>query len=506
MDNCSVNLGIMEENNEDVVCLDDEFKEEVEDLIDNTTILTPTKCLSSNDKSVQKVLIDINFRNKKTYFAFHEEFIEIIKKYYKDKIDDLDISDDASNKRICISEKLVKKSDSFLIDTTPNIDNIKNAAESTPRYTSFSQVILSNIKDQEEEKSVSTNSANKCFNCDKGTHSLRQCPEPKNMIKIRKARNEFNRRELRYHDNDEYADLVPGQLSDDLKSALGLTDNQLPLHIYKMRNYGYPMAWLEEAKVYYSGLQILTDKNIEFGGDNIRDSFKYDIQRIYDFPGFNVSPNLPFVDKHRLFNLPPMQAHHSKEEFILSLGNDFVVNGYKKRKLRDLIEKLDTSTNVEDVEMDVDNDMYHNQTVTNESSSINLSNKSPEDGELSNNSDNSLNCEELNMERNKLLTELSEINDSQSENDTNLLKSGTNNKRVEESGDIQQGHVETTIFGCPVLPSFSPYEILPSNVKFQEGVCDVIAFENLSESTGKYEKMKGLIKKVRVFVKEHQKD
>lgn len=447
------------------------------------------------------MLIDINFRNKKTYFAFHEEFVGLIKQYYKDKTDDLEILDDATCKRILISEKLVKKSDSFLIDTTPNVD--KNSS-STPRYTSFSKVILSNIKDNDEEKLLATNSANRCFNCDKGSHSLRQCPEPRNMLKIRKARNDFNRKELRYHDNDEYSDLIPGQLSDELKIALGLTDNQLPLHVYKMRNYGYPIAWLEEAKVYYSGLQILTDKNDETDGNNIRDSFKYDIQKIYDFPGFNVLPSIPFVDKHRLLNLPPMQAHHSKEEFILSLG-DFVVNGYKKRKLRDTIEKFDTSTNVEDVEMDVD-DVSYSEITLNESKSINHSNNSPEDGELSNNSDQSLNCEELDKQRNQLLSELSEINDVQSQNVTSLLKDNTTEENIQQLGGIKQGHVETTIFGCPVLPSFSPFEILPSNVKFQEGVCDVIAFENLAQSTGKYENMKGIIKKVRVFVKEHQKE
>ncbi|KAL7015772.1 hypothetical protein ACKWTF_016667 [Chironomus riparius] len=470
----------------------------------SSTIKSPAKSSNIEDETVQKVLIDINFGSKKTYFALNEDFIEIIKRYYKEKIDDLDISDDASNKRICVSEKLVKKSDSFLIDTTPR----KSSAESTPRYTPFSKTILSNIKDNVEEKPVTINSSNKCFNCE-GTHSLRECPEPKNMLKIRKARNEFNKRELRYHDNDGYADLIPGQLSDDLKNALGLMDNQLPLHIYKMRNYDYPVAWLEEAKVYYSGLQILTDKNIELSGD-IRESFKYDIERIYDFPGYNVLPSLPYVDKHRLYNLPPMQAHHSKEEFISSLGDVCVVNGYKKRKLRDSIEKFDTSTNVEDVEMDVENDMPCNQSTLNESNSQNYS---PEDGELSNHSDTSLNCEELDLARNKVLTELSEINDTQSENDPNLLKVDLTEKNVdltennvEDLGGIKQGHVETTIFGCPVLPSFSPFENLPSNVNFQEGVCDVIAFENLTESTGKYEKMKGIIKKVRVFVKDHHKD
>lgn len=55
-------------------------------------------------------------------------------------------------------------------------------------------------------------------------------------------------------------------------------------------------------------------------------------------------------------------------------------------------------------------------------------------------------------------------------------------------------------FGTPLL-KFSPYDNLPPGANFQVGVSDVINFENLPDSTGSYEKMEKIIKKVRTEVK-----
>ncbi len=46
-----------------------------------------------------------------------------------------------------------------------------------------------------------------------------------------------------------YRGFTPGKLSDELRAALGCKKNQLPPFIYMMRKYGYPAAWLIEAKV-----------------------------------------------------------------------------------------------------------------------------------------------------------------------------------------------------------------------------------------------------------------
>lgn len=499
------------------------------------------------------MLIDIKFQNRKTYLAFQEEFVTLFKSYYKSKLDDIDIHDDMSHNRIVVSEKVVKKSEAFLIDKTPS----KDLDSSTPTYRkSFGSKILTDEKEPEEKKSAQRNG---CFNCDKDTHSLRDCPEPRNMKKVNKARNEFNRKELRYHDDNdnEYGSLVPGTISDELRAALGLTPSQIPLHVYRMRMFGYPPGWIEEAKIHNSGLSLFVEtdkKQLQPDADEgeMQDNdFKYDIQKIYDFPGFNVQPSQQYVDMHKVLNIPPMMPQHSKEEMIRSLDADFV-NGYKKRKIREsAIVDLTGSPQVTDTtsmtitDMDIedvnDETLPLGVTVCGGVPLPSESTKPPEpmeDGELSNDSRcASPDEEQLKEHRKKLLAEIGEssvfldtssVNSSinvtaaddsivsvnHSQLDSTIIENSENENRDNCAKDLRsteeeeqrRGHVDSTIPGCPVLPSFSSYSNLPAGGNFQQGVCDVIAFENLAESTGKYESMKQLIKKVRVFQQHHQKE
>lgn len=415
----------------------------------------------------------------------------------------MDILDDAANHRVSVSEKIVKKSESFLIDTTPMSEN-----EQTPRYTSLNTPVLSNSKKTIDDSFIAM-SSNKCFNCDQDTHGLRDCPEPRNMGKIRRARNEFNRKELRYHDDEDnqFSSLVPGALSDELKQALGLSGNEIPLHVYKMRLYGYPGGWLEDAKVQHSGLLLFTGKEKE-QTDEEKTSM-YDVQKIHDFPGFNVQPEGQFVDRHRLHQVPPMLPQQSKEFLIQSLGEN-VVNGYKKRKLR---ENDGESTFCDNVEMEIASDddevlplgktIYQNQEPSppGEDDDRPPPPESPEpepteDGELSSSSST-----DLEAKRQRLMDEIA----STDQISKNCIDENSENENRDNSSkdDITVGHVATTVFGTPVLDSFSGFEALPDGDNFMVGVSDVINFENLAESTGKYENMRELIKKVRVFQKKH---
>lgn len=486
-------------------------------------------------------MIDIKFANRKTYFAFQEELIALVKNYYKSKLDDMNILDDMLNQRIQVSEKVVKEKDSFLVDKTPNL----KTTESTPQYRkSFGKSILTDEKIV-DSKNGSSQSRGSCFNCDKTNHSLRDCPEPRNMKKINKARNEFGKNSnVRYHeDADNDRAVVPGKISDDLRAALGIHSNQIPVHVYKMRQFGYPPGWFEEAKVHNSGLSLFIEKDkkqVHPGADS--NDFKYNIQKFYDFPGFNVKPDPPFHDQHHLYHVPPMQAQQSKEAMIEALGND-VVNGYKRTKLQDS-GAIDTSgdftndkTALEASDMEIEDPssqtlplgvtVYLPPPVPSESTS-----KPPEpmeEGELDNDESGSESPDEseLTEKRKALLAEIAEssvfldtssinttlnntnastvsLNQSQftdtiNENSENENRDNTSREAAPEAN--RAGFVDSTIEGCPLLPSFSPFNALPAGEKFQEGVSDVIAFENLAESTGKYEKMKTLIKKIR-----HQKD
>jgi zinc finger CCHC domain-containing protein 8 len=446
--------------------------------------------------------------------------MDIIKRFYKKKLEEeLNIIDDPANNRIIVTEKLVKKDDDFLIDTTPTVDACTQ--ESTPRYTSLSKSALTFVRlhaDKDGQKSTPSARAS-CFNCGKCTHSLRDCPEPRNLSKIRKARNEFNRKELRYLDDEnEFSKFSPGQLSEDLKEALGIRSNEIPLHVYRMRSMGYPPAWLEEAKVYNSGLSLFIEKDKVQSHDEEHRPFKFDVQKIHDFPGFNVPPEPPFVDKHRLLNYPPMQEQHSKEFFIKSMMlGDAVINGYKKRKLKDIgVHKDTTAQHHVEADMEIEDSDDDDVCIVTQPPGTEMD-KPPspdEDGEILDESPASPSVDELQTERNQLLAELnSPFVENQSKTSTvqliekTILEENSVNENLDNSSkDIQVGHVETTIYGATVLPAFSPFDNLPAGENFKEGVCDVIAFENLAESTGKYETMKGLIRKVRVVLKDHHKD
>lgn len=77
----------------------------------------------------------------------------------------------------------------------------------------------------------------------------------------------------------------------------------------------------------------------------------------------------------------------------------------------------------------------------------------------------------------------------------------------QKSSNTNQVSVKSVHLGTPILPSTSPYSKLPSSEKFSKDICDVINFENLPDSTGKYEQMSGVLQKVRsTMARLHEQD
>lgn len=48
-----------------------------------------------------------------------------------------------------------------------------------------------------------------------------------------------NNKSIRYHldDDQRFGHMIPGQISKDLRIALGLRDYELPMHIYRYMHY-----------------------------------------------------------------------------------------------------------------------------------------------------------------------------------------------------------------------------------------------------------------------------
>uniref|UniRef100_A0AC35TS91 PSP domain-containing protein n=1 Tax=Rhabditophanes sp. KR3021 TaxID=114890 RepID=A0AC35TS91_9BILA len=95
-----------------------------------------------------------------------------------------------------------------------------------------------------------------CFNCE-GSHRIVECPFPKDEAKVRKNAQENRKNRgpgngARYHADELVKNnYKPGVLSDELRTALGLGERELPVWIYRMRTKGvvkgYPPELLIES-------------------------------------------------------------------------------------------------------------------------------------------------------------------------------------------------------------------------------------------------------------------
>uniref|UniRef100_A0A9J7ZV32 Zinc finger, CCHC domain containing 8 n=1 Tax=Cyprinus carpio carpio TaxID=630221 RepID=A0A9J7ZV32_CYPCA len=168
-----------------------------------------------------------------------------------------------------------------------------------------------------------------CFNCCSEDHQLRDCPEPKDMARINEKRKEFsqnsNQSNQRYHAEEveeRFAKYKPGILSQELLDALGINTKTLPPFIYRMRELGYPPGWLKEAEMENSGLMLYDGSNDE-DENNHSQKISYDVSKLVDFPGFNVSIPPNVRDDYRSFGSIPMQPQQWKQNFAAFLSSNF---------------------------------------------------------------------------------------------------------------------------------------------------------------------------------------
>ncbi|KAJ8286259.1 hypothetical protein GJAV_G00036380 [Gymnothorax javanicus] len=178
-----------------------------------------------------------------------------------------------------------------------------------------------------------------CFNCGAEDHQLRDCPKPKDMARISEKRKEFSGGNTpsnqRYHAEEveeRFGKYKPGVVSDELMEALGVTDRTLPPFIYRMRQLGYPPGWLKEAELESSGLtlyhgKVSSDGEIPEDDGYQANTISYDVSKLVNFPGFNVSAPANVIDDWRLFGSVPMQPEHMKKNFAAYLSAQYPMPG-----------------------------------------------------------------------------------------------------------------------------------------------------------------------------------
>ncbi len=350
----------------------------------------------------------------------------------------------------------------FHIDTDPSPGERE---ERRIRYEARTEGTMTEHETDKNDKSRSGSPSsskvirggNSCFNCG-GDHMIADCPKPKDFAAIAKRRREFQKSQAaanssaRYHldEPQRFAHLRPGgRPSERLRRALGMREGELAPYVYRMRELGYPPGWLREAEVRHSGVALyladgraLQDQGEEEGETREEEEkVRYDLDRLVRWPGFNAPVPEDCRDEAEASRRtdgwpPPMRREHSVDAMMESLG-DKAHTGYVRGEMQDT-----TTTSGE----------------TTPAASRKRRMSCEEDGETS---------------------------DKKKRRDLSLADA------------LRSDEVRAVSEGTPIVTLHSPYESLPSQSAWAKDTTDHILFENLPDSTGKWDDMLKVIKRGR---------
>ncbi|XP_026816970.1 zinc finger CCHC domain-containing protein 8 homolog [Rhopalosiphum maidis] len=412
----------------------------------------------------------------------------------------------------------------FVIDRTKNF-----------RLNRPIQYEISPNKNKYGKNNFAAQRQNSCWNCNSVNHSLHNCPEPRVQWKIAKNRNAFlmqkqqqqnaggrnfknrfgNHKNVRYFiagTKTLWSDLTPGKLSDNLLKALGVPENGLPVHIYRMREHGYPSGWLEEAREEYSGISIYTKPNecLPLPGreNGINDYFHCNIneRKLHEFPGFNAPCPPDVIDEGKKFGCPEYNPEQSLKHMYERLKNGQIgkngiaLSGASSQDTSLASIKNECSTDGNTLDLKTKEELKKGPP------------SSPEDGEITEDESKSENNDEK-FSSNETVPEIDEQNisksfvscvDTQNDSQTNVSDSKmTENELFSTPTSKRQfGDVKSEILGTPVLKNFSSYGNRPTHENFAKGMVDMVDHENLPNSIGTFQKLKEILKDVRKTIKD----
>lgn len=145
----------------------------------------------------------------------------------------------------------------------------------------------------------------------------------------------------RYYNTAEDG-IQPGKISRELREALNIGENDLPLWIYRMRALGYPPGWLKKAVVDTEDL-FDTDSNKR---KEPSEGPEYDYSKFIVYPGFNAPMPENCVDYHYYVNMPGM-LEHQQLEYAKKHCKAYNPEGVKRLKVDD-VQDGDESEQQED--------------------------------------------------------------------------------------------------------------------------------------------------------------
>ena len=199
---------------------------------------------------------------------------------------------------------------------------------------------------------------------------------------------------------------------------------------------------------YIADVQNGEDGEISFVEDCKKD-IEYEVDKLIGWQGFNVEPDRNYKEECRFYRAPPLQLDSTTPRF---------------ESLDSMKERLSV----------------HQQ-------------KGYVRGEMQNtNVVESSNCQTGSDIED---TEPPGVSTNENEDEIKTIN----------SPKFKPSTIKTTDDGTPIVDTYSPYNELPSSDKWTSFTTDHIFFENLPESTGKYDNMVGILKKCRQAKKEIEK-
>lgn len=397
--------------------------------------------------------------------------------------------------------------------------------EDSPHYTT--DFIQLDEPEPEEPASVDTQPSVVCFNCG-GKHFLNECTKEINTARVSQKRKEMARerdaapKKLRYFEHEMLSQrFQPGKYSEELRKALDLCPEDLPPFIYRMRVLGYPPGWLTYAEVEKSGITIYglddNDKSkenkkageLEPGEVDVEEEVEYDPNRLVDFPGFNVPVPPGVHDLCEKYGMPPMLPHQQRSEAEKYMKAPVVKSFHQRQKLPPPV--IQQSTDIgQVVDMHID-DGAEDEVVCFESGSISAvtAADSSTDSRCTS-TDVSQECpvpepqsaaSDCKIVASSSGTEADEQEQPSPVAAQNCSTSSSNSSTV----DTPKSKTHKVTLGTPMLLGFSKYTSLPPRENFAKGMTDYIPFENLPGTTGRYDKLRAVLQKVRALRQEDEK-
>jgi hypothetical protein len=310
-------------------------------------------------------------------------------------------------------------------------------------------------EEEEEEEGASSPPpalarGNSCFNC-RGDHMLVDCPEPRDGRAI--ARNRRERAaaagpassSARYHldEPQRFGHIMPGtELSRRLRNALDLRSNQLPSYVYRMRQLGYPPGWLKEAEIRDSGVALyLTGEqsaHVKSEEGEVDQNEQKDEECQYDYDKLVAWPG---------FNAPPPADFRDDSRYYRC----------PPWQPDQSLEAMAKQFNCRQVRTGY---------VQGEMEDTNTAPLTPPDSQSKEEPTGQL--------------------DTPKEDTPEPMLAGLLSEEVKEVAQ-----------GTPIVAMHSPYTELPAQNSWAAGTTDHICFENLPDSTGKWDQMREVLKRGR---------